>query len=121
MHKFMLTNDFCEKKQNDRSGFTTEELIQFSNEDLIALFFLENRQRKEFIFNEFRDLYVKLYDNPDNFNDAIKQFIHSENCSRIELEIFIKEVLIKGSDFQIDNQALIELLIDGFCKKLEIR
>lgn len=83
MHKFMLKNDFCEKKHNDRAGFTTEELIQFSNEDLIALFFLENRQRKEFIFNEFRDLYVKLYGNPDNFNDAIRQFIHSENCSRI--------------------------------------
>lgn len=24
MHKFMLKNDFCEKKTNDRSGFTTE-------------------------------------------------------------------------------------------------
>lgn len=47
----MLKNDFCEKKNNDRSGFTTEELIHFKEEDLIALFFLENRQRKEFIFN----------------------------------------------------------------------
>jgi len=27
----------------------------------------------------------------------------------------------KGIDFQIDNQPLIELLIDGFCMKLEIR
>lgn len=77
MHKFMLKNDFCEKKHGDHSGFTTEELMDFSNEDLIALFFLENRQRKEFIFNEFRDLYVKLYGNPDKFNDAIRQFIHS--------------------------------------------
>ena len=117
MHKFMLKNDFCEKK-GDRSSFTTEELMDFSNEDLIALFFLENRQRKEFIFKEFRDLYVKLYNNPDKFNDAIRQFIHSENCSRIELEIFIKEVTEKGIDFQIDNQPLIELLIDGFCMKL---
>ena len=76
MHKFMLKNDFCEKK-HDQAGFTTEELMNFSNEDLIALFFLENRQRKEFIFNEFRDLYVKLYGNPDKFNDAIRQFINS--------------------------------------------
>ena len=85
MHKFMLKNDFCEKKHGDHSGFTTEELMDFSNEDLIALFFLENRQRKEFIFNQFRKLYVRLYTNPDKFNDAIRQFIHSENCSRIEL------------------------------------
>jgi hypothetical protein len=84
MHKFMLKNDFCEKKA-DRHGFTTEELIQFTNEDLIALFFLENRQRKEFIFNQFRDLYVNLYGNPDKFNGAIKEFIQSDNCSRIEL------------------------------------
>lgn len=51
MHKFMLKHDFCEKKNNEHPGFTTEELIQFDNQDLIALFFLENRQRKEFIFN----------------------------------------------------------------------
>lgn len=63
MHKFMLKNDFCEKKTNDRVGFTTEELTQFTSEDLVALFFLENRQRKEFIFNEFRELYWSLYGN----------------------------------------------------------
>ena len=40
MHKFMLKNDFCEKKNSDHQGFTTEELLQFTNEDLIALFFL---------------------------------------------------------------------------------
>lgn len=85
MHKFMLKNDFCEKKSNDRVGFTTEELTQFTSEDLVALFFLENRQRKEFIFNEFRDLYVKLDKDlkPDKFNRVIETFIKSENCSRI--------------------------------------
>jgi len=31
MHKFMLTFKFCEKKHGDRSGFTTEELMDFSN------------------------------------------------------------------------------------------
>ena len=117
----MLKNDFCEKRTNDRAGYTTEELIQFTSEDLVALFFLENRQRKEFIFNDFRDLYVKLYNNSLKFNGVIEKFINSENCSRIELEIFIKEVLNKGIQFQIDNQPLIELLIDGFCMKLEIR
>jgi hypothetical protein len=116
MHKFMLKNEFCEKK--DSRGFTTEELINFTSEDLVALFFLENRQRKEFLFNEFRELYVQLYGNPDKFNDVIRKFILSENCSRIELEIFIKEVLSKGVEFQIENQILIELLIDGFCMKL---
>ena len=85
MHKFMLKNDFCEKKTSDHAGFTTEELIQFTSEDLVALFFLENRQRKEFIFNEFRQLYVGLYGNADKFNAVIEKFINSENCSRIEL------------------------------------
>lgn len=113
MHKFMLKNDFCENKASRRS-FTTEELMQFTPEDLVALFFLENRQRKEFLFNEFRD----LYGNPEKFNKVIEKFILSENCSRIELEIFIKELLNKGVEFQIDNQPLIELLIDGFCMKL---
>ena len=79
----MLKNDFCEKKTNDRVGFTTEELTQFTSEDLVALFFLENRQRKEFIFNEFRDLYWSLYNNADKFNRVIETFIKSENCSRI--------------------------------------
>jgi hypothetical protein len=52
---------------------------------------------------------------------VIETFIKSENCSRIELEIFIKEVQNKGIPFQENNQPLIELLIDGFCMKLEIR
>ena len=122
MHKFMLKNDFCEKKDGrDKAGFSIEELLQFTSEDLVALFFLENRQRKEFIFNEFRDLYVRLYGDAVEFNKVIEKFINSENCSRIELEIFIKEVLNKGVEFQIDNQPLIELLIEGFCLKLEIR
>ena len=122
MHKFMLKNNFCEKKDGrDRAGFTIEELLQFTSEDLVALFFLENRQRKEFLFNEFRDLYVRLYGDAVEFNKVIQKFINSENCSRIELEIFIKEVLNKGVDFQIENQPLIDLLIDGFCLKLQIR
>jgi hypothetical protein len=83
MHKFMLKNDFCEKKTNDRVGFTTEELTQFTSEDLVALFFLENRQRKEFIFNEFRELYWSLYRDAEKFNRVIETFIKSENCSRI--------------------------------------
>ena len=78
MHRFMLKNNFCEKKV-----MTTEELIQLTSEDLVALFFLENRQRKEFIFREFRDLYVNLYNSPNEFNAVINAFINSENCSRI--------------------------------------
>lgn len=61
---------------------------------------------------------MKLYNNSLKFNGVIEKFINSENCSRIELEIFIKEVLNKGIQFQIENQPLIELLIDGFCMKL---
>ena len=97
---------------------SAEELIQLTSEDLVALFFLENRQRKEFIFREFRDLYVNLYNGPHEFNAVINAFINSENCSRIELEIFINEIKNKGEEFQVDNQDLIELIIDGFCKKL---
>ena len=61
---------------------------------------------------------MKLYNNSLKFNGVIEKFINSENCARIELETFIKEVLNKGIQFQIENQPLIELLIDGFCMKL---
>lgn len=41
MHKFMLKNDFCEKKDGrEKAGFSIEELLQFTSEDLVALFFL---------------------------------------------------------------------------------
>lgn len=79
---------------------STDELVALKSEDLVALFFLENKQRKEFIFEQFRDIFVELYGGPKEFNEVIDRFITSENCSRIELEIFIHEIKAKPKTFQ---------------------
>ena len=48
-------------------------------ENLVALFFLENKQRKEYIFDGF----MKLYANKEEFKEVLRRFVESENCSRI--------------------------------------
>ena len=55
----MLQNNFSE-----RNKITTDELVVLRDENLVALFFLENKQRKEFIFEGFRDIFVELYKGP---------------------------------------------------------
>ncbi len=37
------------------------------------------------------------------------------------MEIFIHEIQSRDYKFQYDNQELIEIIIDGYCKKLELR
>lgn len=81
------------------------------------MFFLENKQRKEHIFSDFRD----LYQNKDDFNKVLQKFVESENCSNIELEMLMHEVQEKGVEFQEQNQDLIGILISGLCYKNQIR
>ena len=114
MHYFMLKNNIFEGKK-----ITLEGLIEMGKkpENLVALFFLGNRQKKEFILNEFRE----LYESSKDFNFILEKFIFSENCSRIELEILLKEVKQLSPDFQEENQELVDIIVRGFCKKLELR
>ena len=112
MHYFMLKHEIIPREKLEISSLT-----RLKPENLVALFFLENKQRKEHIFNEFKDLYT----DKKEFKEVLERFVQSENCSRIELEILMKEIIAKGRTFQEENQDLIELLITGLCMKVEIR
>ena len=72
-------------------------------ENLVALFFLENKQRKEYIFDGF----MKLYANKEEFKEVLRRFVESENCSRIELGILMEEIIEEGEHFQQQNQDII--------------
>ena len=52
MHYFMLKNEIIPKDKLEISALT-----KLKPEKLVALFFLENKQRKEHIFNSFQNLY----------------------------------------------------------------
>lgn len=54
MHYFMLKNRIIEKNK-----MNIIELSELQSEDLMALFFLENRQQKKYIFNDFMKLYER--------------------------------------------------------------
>ena len=52
MHYFMLKYEIIPKEKMEIAA-----LVSLKPENLVALFFLENKQRKEHIFNEFKNLY----------------------------------------------------------------
>ena len=74
MHYFMLKNEIGDKK-----SLKITTLKNLSEENLVALFFLENKQRKEYIFRDF----MKLYEDKNKFRNLLQKFVNSENCSRI--------------------------------------
>ena len=56
-----------------------------------------------------------------DFTEAMKKFVKSEHCSRIELTILIDLISSMGSEFQRSNQDIIEVIIYGFCQRIQLR
>ena len=54
------------------------------------------------------------------FNKTLKEFIDSDSCSPVELRLLVFSLDQKGKNFQDTNQSLILVLLDGFCKRLEV-
>lgn len=52
--------------------------------------------------------------------EALRKFVASEHCSKIELSFLIDLITHKDEDFQKDNQNIISVIIDGFCSRVQL-
>lgn len=43
---------------------------------------------------------MQLYQDKTGFQNVLRKFVESENCSKIELEILMKQVIELGKQFQ---------------------
>ena len=91
-----------------------EDVMKNPVEKYIGLFFLGNKQKKFLIFNE----YMKIFESKYDFAERLKAYVHSEHCSKIELTMLIDLIAQEKRDFQIENQHIIDVIIDGFCARI---
>ena len=108
LYELMLAHDIIEW------SVPLEKIYISPIEKWIALFFLGNKQQKDIIFTEFMNIFPERID----FTEAMKKFVKSEHCSRIELTILIDLISSMGREFQRANQDIIEVIIYGFCQRI---
>jgi hypothetical protein len=55
------------------------------------------------------------------FDSVMSKFVSSENCSPVEIKLLTESMKEMGPEFQQSNQPLIQIIIDGFCQRLQVR
>lgn len=79
LYELMLKNDII------RPNVSLYKVYTSPIEKWIALFFLGEKQKKELIFDEF----MAIFPDTEDFTEALKKYVKSEHCSKIELTILI--------------------------------
>ena len=81
---------------------------------LVGLFFLGERAKIDILFNAFS----RLYESYDEFTTILKDFVESEECSKVELQILVD--YIKGLSYEeiACNMDVLTILIEGFLARI---
>jgi hypothetical protein len=71
----------------------------------------------ELLFTQF----ARLYDSYEEFTHIVRQYVESDECSKVELQILVDYIKNLDECGIMANMDLLGILIEGFLIRIEIR
>ena len=64
---------------------------------------------------------MNIFESKEDFASKLRAFVLSQHCSKIELSMLVDLINKKSKEFQIGNQQVIGVVIEGFCSRIQLQ